>query len=72
MYVKYTNMTNKRLRTKMFQVWLHQNEYEFLIAYSEKNMMTASETVRGWLHEVMKREGYEIKEPTLPERGGKK
>jgi len=29
--------------------------------------LTASETVRGWIHEVMKREGYEIKEPALPE-----
>lgn len=38
--------------------------------------MTGSELIRGWLHEVMKREGYEIKEPSLPEskikkKGGK-
>lgn len=60
-------MTNKRLRTKMFQVWLHPNEFEFLTNYAEENMLTASETVRGWIHEVMKREGFEIKEPSLPE-----
>ena len=34
--------------------------------------MTASETVRGWIHEVMKREGYDIKEPSLPEPSNKK
>ena len=52
----------------MFQVWLHPNEFEFLTTYAEENMMTASETVRGWLHEVMKMEGYEIKEPRNPEK----
>ena len=33
----------------------------------KKNMSTSSEVVRGWLREIMKREGYEIKEPQLPE-----
>jgi len=42
-------------------------EYEFLTTYAEENMLTASETVRGWIHEVMRREGFEIKEPSLPE-----
>jgi len=51
----------------MFQVWLHPNEFEFLTTYAEDNMLTASETVRGWIHEVMKREGHKIKEPLLPE-----
>jgi len=60
-------MISKRLRTKMFQVWLHPREYEFLATYSEDNMLTASETVRGWIHQVMKKEGYDIKEPSLPE-----
>ena len=60
-------MTNKRLRTKMFQAWLHPREYEFLASYAEENMLTASELVRGWIHEVMKREGLEMKEPSLPE-----
>ncbi len=59
-------MIIKRIRTKMFQVWLHPREYEFLTTYAEENMLTASETVRGWIHEVMKREGYEIKEPSFP------
>jgi hypothetical protein len=31
-------------------------------------VFTASEIVRGWIHEVMKREGYEIKEPSFPEK----
>jgi len=65
-------MRVKRIRTKMFQVWLHPKEYEFLTAYAEENMLTASETVRGWIHEVMKREGYDIKEPSLPEPSNKK
>ncbi len=65
-------MRVKRIRTKMFQVWLHPNEFEFLTTYAEENMLTASETVRGWIHEVMRREGFEIKEPTLPESSNKK
>jgi hypothetical protein len=32
-----------------------------------KNHFTVSELIRGWIHEVMKREGYKIKEPSLPE-----
>jgi len=55
------------LRNKMFQVWLHPKEYEFLSQYAEENMLTASETVRGWIHEVMKIEGFEILEPRNPE-----
>jgi hypothetical protein len=62
-----STMRVKRIRTKMFQVWLHPREFEFLTTYAEENMLTASETVRGWIHEVMKREGCEIKEPSLPE-----
>ena len=40
---------------------------QILTNYAEENMMTASETVRGWIHEVMKREGFVIKEPSLPQ-----
>ncbi len=70
-------MREKRIRTKLFRVWLHPKELEFLNSYAEANMLTASEVVRGWIHEVMKREGYEIKEPSLPKtkpkskKGGK-
>lgn len=57
----------KRLRTKRINVWLHEKELKFLNSYAEKNLVTASEIIRGWIHEVMKREGYELNEPTLPE-----
>jgi len=60
-------MRQKRIRTKLFRVWLHPKELEFLNEYAEDCMLTASDVIRGWLHEVMKREGYEIKEPSLPE-----
>jgi hypothetical protein len=68
-------MRQKRLRDKLFRVWLHPKELEFLTNYAEENMLTASEVVRGWIHEVMKRGGYKLNEPSLPEgkskRGGK-
>ena len=32
-------MRVKRIRTKMFQVWLHPNEFEFLTTYAEENML---------------------------------
>jgi hypothetical protein len=64
-------MREQRLRTKLFQTWLHPNELEFLKSYADVNMMTSSELVRGWIHEVMKREGYKIKEPSLPEQKSK-
>ena len=60
-------MSEKRLRNKLFQVWLHQNEFDFISSYAEKNMITASELIRGWIHEVMKMEDYEITEPRNPE-----
>lgn len=60
-------MRQKRLREKMFRVWLNDKEFEFLYSYAEKNFLTASELFRGWLHEVMKREGFDLKEPSLPE-----
>jgi len=65
-------MRQKRIRTKLFRVWLHPKELEFLNEYAEKNMSTSSEVVRGWLREIMKREGFEIKEPSLPESKTKK
>ena len=59
----------------MFNCWLHEKELKFLNSYAIKNMATSSEIIRGWLHEVMKSEGYEIKEPLNPEKikkGGRK
>ena len=60
-------MNEGRLRNKLFQVWLHQKEYDFIASYAENNMLTASELIRGWIHEVMKMKGYEIEEPRNPE-----
>jgi len=57
----------KKVKQKRFQVWLDQTELDFLYKYAESNHMTGSELIRGWIHEIMKREGYEIKEPSLPE-----
>ena len=59
------------------QVWLDEIEYEFVQGYAKNNHLMVSELIRGWIHEVMRREGFEIKEPSLPERiinkkGGKK
>jgi len=68
-------MREKRIRTKLFNVWLHPKEHQFLNMYAVKNMSTSSEMIRGWIHEVMKNEGYKIKEPLNPEKikkGGKK
>ena len=61
-----------KTKQKRFQVWLDQIELKFMYKYAEQNHMTGSELIRGWLHEVMKREGYEIKEPSLPEPKKKK
>ena len=52
---------------KRLQVWLDETEYEFIQQYAKENYLMVSELIRGWIHEVMKREGYVIKEPTLPE-----
>ena len=49
------------------QVWLDSEEMEFVHKYANENHLMVSELIRGWIHEVMKREGYEIKEPSLPE-----
>ena len=68
-------MRENRLRDKMLHVWLHEKEHKFLNKYAIKNMSTSSEIIRGWIHEVMKNEGYKIKEPLNPEKikkGGKK
>ncbi len=52
---------------KRLQVWLDETEFEFIQRYAKQNHLMVSELIRGWVHEVMKREGYVIKEPSLPE-----
>jgi len=49
-------MRQKGLRTKLFHVWLHEKELEY-INYTEENLMTASELIRYWIHQSMKKEG---------------
>ena len=60
-------MTQNRLRPNLIHIYLHSEEDRFLRQYAEDNLLSVSELVRGWIHEVMKREGYKIKEPLLPE-----
>ena len=55
------------LKNKKLQVWLDTEEYKFLQIYSKSNHLTVAELIRGWIHEVMKREGFDLKEPSLPE-----
>ncbi len=50
-------MRQKRIRTRLFQVWLHSKELEFINNYAEENLMTASELIRFWIHQSMKKEG---------------
>ncbi len=52
---------------KRMQVWLDDTEYEFIQDYAKVNHLMISELIRGWIHEVMRMENYEIKEPRNPE-----
>ncbi len=61
-----------KIKDKRLQVWLDTDEFDCLQKYARKNHLTISELIRGWIHEVMKREGYGIKEPSLPESKTKK
>ena len=65
-------MRQKRIRTNLFQVWLHPKEFEFLNSYAEANMLTASELIRFWIHQAMRKEGLaeEIYIQTKPKKGG--
>ena len=60
-------MREKRIRTKLFSLWLHPKELDFLKDYSEKSLMTSSEVVRSLLRQLMKQDGVEVKEPLLVE-----
>ncbi len=57
----------KRFRSKLIHIYVHPEEDKFLKSYAEKNFLTVSELIRGWMREVMKREGFEIIEPSNPE-----
>ncbi|MGH7908558.1 MAG: hypothetical protein ACRENW_01765 [Thermodesulfobacteriota bacterium] len=61
-------MNPKRFRPKLIHIYLHTEEDKFVKEYAERNYLTVSELIRGWIHEVMKREGYKISEPSLPEQ----
>lgn len=56
----------KRFRPKLIHIYLHPNEDKFLRKYAEKNYLTISELIRGWIHEAMKHDGFEINQPSLP------
>lgn len=66
-------MREKRIRTNLFQVWLHRKELEFLNRYAESNMLTASELIRYWIRQAMEKEGLlkDISIETKPKKGGK-
>ncbi len=55
----------------MVHVWPQEKEHKFLNKCALKNISTSSEIIRGYLHEVMKNEGYEIKEPRNPKKNKK-
>ncbi len=56
-----------KVKQKRFQVWLDKTELDFIYKYAVSNHITGSELIRGWIHSVMKREGYDIIEPRDPE-----
>jgi len=61
-----------RLRPKLIHIYLHEEEDKFLKKYASENLLSVSELIRGWMHEVMKQEGYQIKEPFIPKLKGVK
>jgi hypothetical protein len=62
----YIVIMQKRFRPKLIHIYLHSEEDKFLRSYAEDNFLTVSELIRGWIHETMKSEGIDIKEPTQP------
>jgi len=59
-------MTTKRFRPSMIHIYLHPEEDKFIKNYAEQNCLIVSELIRVWIHEAMKLEGIDIKEPKLP------
>jgi len=72
MIIYYIYMNPKRLRPNLIHIYLHPEEDKFVKEYAERNYLSVSELIRGWIHEVMKRDGYKIKEPALPEQKSRK
>ncbi len=70
MNIYYISMSANRFRPNMIHTYLHPEEDKFIKDYAERNFLTVSELIRGWFHEVMKINGYDIKEPLIP--GSKK
>lgn len=66
-------MREKRIRTNLFQVWLHPKEFQFLNRYAETNMLTASELIRYWIRQAMEKEGLlkDVLIETQLKKGGK-
>jgi hypothetical protein len=62
----------EKLKDRKLQMWVDSDQFSFLQRYSKRNHLTISELIRGWIHEVMKREGYNITEPSLPAQNSKK
>jgi len=58
-----------RFRPKLIHIYLHEEEDKFLKNYASDNLLSVSELVRGWIHEVMKREGHILNEPSLLKSG---
>jgi len=67
-------VNQKRLRTKLFHVWLHKRELEYITNYAEDNLLSASELIRYWIHQSMKKEGLlkDISINTKPKKKGRK
>jgi len=61
----------EKYKDRKLQVWLDSDEFGFLQEYAKENHLNVSELIRGWIHEVMRREGFKIKEPLIPESNKK-
>ena len=67
-------MQQKRIRTRLFRVWLHTKELEYITNYAKDNLLSASELIRYWIHQSMKKEGLlkDISINTKPKKKGRK